>query len=226
MRITKYVMALFAAAMLCFPSFSQEKKITFGLMGGYGYTMPKLKDSRTIKNPSINGNSLNGFHFGPVVTFNFNQNSAFQTGLIYNFFTGTSIDKSQLALKKSLGNWYQYKTTLSAFDLPLRYVYSFPLAENLSVFVFAGPNLNYALYKSTPKQIYVNNKLDVEENKENIYTTSNYNRFDIQIGGGGGIQWQGVFVKANYDWGLLNRSNIVNASLHANDFKVSLGYNF
>lgn len=226
MKTYKLILVIVVAVVSLLPVNAQDKKVEFGLAGGYGYTMPKLKDSRTTKVPAIDDNSLNGFHFGPMVKFNFDEKISLQTGLLFNHFSGISINSSQLALKK-LGTWYQEKTSLTAFDLPLRIMYSMPLADEFNFFLFAGPNLNYGLNKVTVTENYVDNKLSSSSDGTNIYESpSNYNTLDIQMGAGLGVQYMGVSIRGSYDWGILNRTTLEKATLRSNDIKVSVGYTF
>lgn len=210
-----------------FSAQAQDKKIEFGIMAGYGHTMPKLKDGRTVKIPAINENNLNGFHVGPMLKFNASQQIGFQTGVLYNHFGGLYIDRSQLALKKLDGTWKQTRTSLDAIDVPLRLVYNLSLADELSAFIFAGPNLNYALTKTTSVEQYVTNKLTTNVKSENIYKEpTNFSVLDLQMGAGLGVKFNGLSLRASYDWGILNRTILDDATLRSNDIKVSLGYSF
>lgn len=227
MRLIKFLVPVVLTALLGFNAYAQDKKVEFGIMAGYGYTMPKLKDSRSIKNPDINSSNLNGFHAGPVLKFNFSEQVGIQTGLLFNYFSGVNIESSQLKLKNTMGIWRQDRSKLTAFDLPLRFMYSFPLADELNLLVFAGPNLNYAVSKVTQTENFVNNKLTTKTEGTNIYQApSDFNSLDFQMGAGIGVQFMGLFLRGGYDWGILNRTTLTDAKLRSNDLKVSLGYTF
>lgn len=226
MKTNRFVAVAILLTLLGFSANAQDKKVEFGLSGGYGYTMPKLKDTRATKIPAIDQSSMNGFHFGPIVKFNMSEVMSFQTGLLFNHFSGVNINSSQMALKK-LGTWYQERTKLMAFDMPLRVMYSIPLADEFNVFLFAGPNLNYAVNKISITENYAQNKLIKESDGKNIYESSgNFNALDLQMGAGAGLQFMGLSLRAGYDWGILNRTTYTDASLRANDLKVSLAYTF
>ncbi len=206
---------------------AQDKKVEFGIVAGYGHTMPKLKDSRSVKNPAISQNNLSGFHAGPVLKFNFSEQVALQTGLLFNYFSGVSINSSQLSLKKNLGTWYQDRNKLTAFDVPLRFMYSFPLADEFNLIIIAGPSLNYAYSKIVQTENFVDNKLTNKTQGLNIYQSpGNYSALDLQLGAGIGVQYMGVSLRGGYDWGLLNRTVLPDARLRSNDLKISLGYTF
>lgn len=229
MKSLKLVLAAVLTVIMGFNMQAQDKKVEFGLMAGYGHTMPRVKDSRSdavkLSHPhNINQDNQNGFHVGPIVKFNFSEQMGFQTGLLYNYFGGTR--NNEEALKKATGTWKQHKTVYSGIDLPLRLVYSMTLAEELNVFLFAGPNLNYSLSKTTSTEYYVSNKFNREEKGTNIYDTTDFSALDLQMGAGLGIKYYGISIRAGYDWGILNRTTLDDLTLRSNDIKVSLAYTF
>ncbi|NLO70077.1 MAG: PorT family protein [Porphyromonadaceae bacterium] len=236
MNAIKSFLTVFFVIVFTFYLNAQDKKVEVGIVGGYGYTMPKIKDARNniekttvpLASFNINSDNLSGFHVGPILKFNFSELVSFQTGLLYNRFSGTRLKSSQ-AMKK-LGTYEQSKTTLSAIDLPLRALYSLALADEFYVMLYAGPNINYALQKTTDEQVFVDNKLRESQSSkgENIYagTPSHYSAFDLQMGAGMGIQYYKVSIRAGYDWGILNRTTYENISLRSNDIKVTIGYTF
>lgn len=230
MKINQLIVAIALILFFTTRLSAQDKKVEFGVLAGFGHTMPKVKDSRTAAEKQalpldINQDNLNGFHVGPIVKFNFSEQVGFQTGALFNYFSG--MRNNELALKNTIGTWKQYRTVYSAIDVPLRVVYSMTLADDFSVFLFAGPNLNYSLNKVTSTEFYVSNKLSREEKGLNIYEApSNFSALDLQMGAGIGVKYFGVSIRAGYDWGILNRTTYENVTLRSNDIKVSLGYTF
>lgn len=225
MKTLKRKIFLVLFAVLSFTAVqAQDKKVEFGLSAGYGYTMPRVKTENNVSN-GINTDNLSGFHVGPLLKFNVDEQFSFQTGLLFNYFSGIKLNSS-LAMKK-LGTWDQTRTKLMAFDLPFRVMYSAALAEDFYFFVFAGPNLNYSLNKISTKETYVDKKLFSTIPGVNIYEKpTTYKAFDLQLGAGLGVQWMGVSLRGSYDWGLLNRTTIEKMTLRSNDLKVTLGYTF
>ena len=227
MKIIHKLLTVFLISLIGLSAHAQDKKVEFGIAAGYGYTMPRLKDSRSIKVPTINSLNFNGFHVGPMLKLNINENFAIQTGALYNRFGGVSISTAQKTLKDKFGTWKQENNSLSALDIPLRVRYSASLADELSFFVFGGPNINYALSKVNSQESYVDKKLTTKVAGENIYKSgTDYNALDLQLGVGLGIQWTKISLSGSYDWGVLNRTNFENASLRSNDIKLSLSYTF
>ncbi len=217
-RIKILSFSLFLIFFLNLNLVAQEKKLEIAVAGGYSINAPKLKEKNT--------NNLKGFHAGALLSYNVNELVGIQTGAFYNYARGINIDASQLNLKNSLGTWKQTKTVFSAVDIPLRIVYSYMLAEDFYLQLFAGPNLNIGLNKQDNLEKYVKKEKHSTREGVNIYTTDNYSNLDMQMGVGFGVQWLGFGLRGGLDWGLLNRSKIKDASYKANDIKVTLSYKF
>lgn len=211
---------LFAITMLFGINLSaQEKKIEVGVATGYGYTMPKLKGS------NVNDN-LPGFHAGISLRFGIDDRFSIESGLLYNYFSGINISTNMLKLKEATGTWSQARTIASSVDLPIRVTMKAPLAEDLYFFALAGPNLNYGLSRIQAAENYANKALISEKREPNMYESNDYNKLDLQIGIGLGLQWRGLFLRGTYDWGLLDRNITDDITLRNNDLKVTLGYYF
>lgn len=204
-------------ALICQPAFTQ-KKIDIGVQGGYNYAMPKLKSSRLYGN-------LNGFHAGPVLTYNIKEQIGVQTGILYNYYN-TVVSKITVGTS---GTWKQNRIIGQGIDIPLRAIYSLPLADDLIVQFGAGPNFNYALSKLQQKENYVDSKIvsSLTDKGTSIYASpSDFNRLDTQLGLSLGIKYTGISLKASYDLGFFDRDKTSSGSYRENNIKISLGYTF
>lgn len=206
---------------------SQDKVVEVGVSVGYGHNVSKLKSELNLSNELYAGN-LSGLHAGPIVKLNIDEQFAIHTGALFNYFGGTQISLQQKTMKKNLGTWNQTKSTITALDFPIRLNYAVELADDFYFNIFAGPNLNYALTRQVNKEYYVDRKFNESLSSKgvNVYESVNYNKLDLQMGAGIGVQWLKVFVRGGFDWGFLNRTNYPESTLRANDIKVSVGYVF
>ncbi len=213
----KFIVA-FLVILSLFPAVqAQDKKVNFGLQAGYSYNMPKETTA------AIN---LNGFHAGPIISYNINETLGIQTGLLYNYFSKKSVLDSESI--KATGTWRQNNTNAQYLDLPLRFQYSISLADDFYIRLLAGPNFNYGLKKQFFFERYADNKLisGYPELKIDYYNNNpNYSRFDLQFGIGVAVQYYGFSIRAGYDWGLLDRDKTTN-SFKANDIKLGIAYTF
>ncbi|MBP1663248.1 MAG: hypothetical protein H6Q19_388 [Bacteroidetes bacterium] len=170
-----------------------------------------------------NGLSLNGFHVGPAAEITVQGPISLQYALLYNYLTRT--DEASI-----LGQTVKTTTTAHMLDLPVRIAANFPTNNGLGVFIFAGPNFNYALSQKTKAS--TSGILEGSYDTDNIYTLEMtngkkmYSPFDLQLGVGGGIKYKSISLSASYDWGMLDRDNTDNGVWKNNDLKISLGYNF
>ncbi|MDD5185679.1 MAG: outer membrane beta-barrel protein, partial [Paludibacter sp.] len=123
-----------------------------------------------------------------------------------------------------------YKTLGHFLDIPLRINYTFPITKNLSVFGFAGPNINIGLYQGqtiTSTQTYLpSNPLYVAPGFTELYKASLLNRLNLQIGAGGGVQWNKYQLKGGYDFGITNLNKMNTGNLYQKGWYVSFVYQF
>lgn len=211
-----FVISLLLAGFSTLFAQDEVKKTEFGLQAGYSYDMPKGTDSQ------VSG-YLNGLHFGPVLNLNINEMFGFQTGLLYNYYN--TKNKTTPLLN---GWWHQTNITLQSVDLPVRFKYTAPVAEDLYAEVFAGPNLNFAISKKTNVEQVADGAVvdNLTVYGDNIYATKDYQIFDLQFGAGAGIRYLNFKLSAEYNWGIFNRTLKDNKTFRANDIKVGLAYYF
>ena len=158
-----------------------------------GYTQP-LRYGDKVSNTLLHGISLGG-----TVEYPFKKNIGLVTGLKYSYLFGS---KTQLYPNYAEAN---YSYTGHSLDVPVRLSYTVPIFWGLKLFGFAGPNFNVGLAQNTDVVYRDDDNTAtapyVTGGKFNLYNTE-LNRFSIQFGAGGGIQWKDYRLKAGYDWGL------------------------
>lgn len=178
-----------------------------------------------------------GIRLGGNVEFPLKYNFGIQTGLIYNFSKG---DKTQYYVSPKDTASYTYSN--HTLNVPLRATYTLPIFWKLKLFAYAGPVFSIGLSEPTTlkasKTVWVKSgEYNAYTDKENRLNTAGVidkptwesdalNRFNIQLGAGGGVQWRNLRVKGGYDWGILNISKNKNAPQHNKGWSVSLEYEF
>ena len=168
---------------------------------------------------------------GGNVEFPLKYNFGIETGLNYNYSFG---DKTQyLGNKISDGSDdysdydaldtinYSYKN--HSLNIPLHITYTLPVFWGLKLFGYAGPSFRIGLKE--PVKVESAKNLYAQDEEYDAYTNK-LNRFDIQLGVGGGIQWKSYRVKSGYDWGILNASKENNSSQHNRGWLISFEYEF
>ena len=116
------------------------------------------------------------------------------------------------------GNRYQryahsdtatFKYVRHELDIPLRANYTLPIIWGIKAFAYAGPLINIGLtHKDNvsftakePDPAPTNPLAYPEPGVYDIYKTD-LRRINLQLGAGGGVQWQNYRIKSGYEWGI------------------------
>lgn len=182
-----------------------------GLVAGYSNSVAVGSDE-----------NLNGFHIGPAAEIDIQGPISLQYALMYNYLRNSSE-------ATVIGQTVESTTTAHTLDLPVRLTAKMALGEGLNLFVFGGPNFNYAISQKTKGSI--TGAVDTSIEGENIYKDEyasgkkTYSPFDLQLGVGAGLGFKAVSVRVSYDWGMLDRDNREDFEWKNNDLKLSLVFN-
>ncbi len=182
-----------------------------GLVAGYSNSVAVGSDE-----------NLNGFHIGPAAEIDIQGPISLQYALMYNYLRNSSE-------ATVIGQTVESTTTAHTLDLPVRLTAKMALGEGLNLFVFGGPNFNYAISQKTKGSI--TGAVDTSIEGENIYKAEyasgkkTYSPFDLQLGVGAGLGFNDISVRVSYDWGMLDRDNREDFEWKNNDLKLSLVFN-
>lgn len=184
-----------------------------------GYTNPDRFGS------GVSSTFFNGGKLGGTAEFSLKNNFSLLTGALYNFVYSNKLQSYPSAAE------VKYESFGHSLDIPIRLTYTYPLSKSLKVFGFAGPNLNIGLFqnmKITSTQTYSSsNLLYVQPRSIDIYGSDpNYqlNRLNLQIGVGGGVQWNKYQLKAGYDFGITNLNKTSSGNLYQKGWYISVAY--
>jgi hypothetical protein len=165
-----------------------------------------------------------GGQIGGTVNFDLKNNMSLLTGALYNFVYANKIQGYPSTTSVT------YKTYGHFLDIPVHFMYSIPLFKNVKIFGYAGPNINIGL---SQKQETIStltypetNPLYIPNDKKDLYTNSILNRFNLQIGTGGGVQWKKYQIKSGYNFGILNLDKVNTTNQYQNGWFVSFVYEF
>lgn len=211
--IMKAIKSLFVVAILAvFSVGSANAQISIQA----GYLNSPISTKLTGNSVSITPDdfTLNGFQVGLNYNMPLMGELALQYGLNYSFLT------------KKEGENIVLKTTGHYLDVPVRVAFGFPLGSEFKIFVFGGPNFNIGLAGKSVTS--VGDAADVTNKwyEENDHQA----RFNLQLGAGAGVQFGSIYLKAGYDWGLLNLNTDSNTKdnrkVRQNQLTASLGFYF
>ena len=184
---------------------------------GYLNSTQSFKDSNS---KSINSN-------GAYVGVSFNLPVAgelgFAPGVYYSLITNKSGGAGTI-----LGIPVSASSTFveHAINVPLYLNYGMDLARDTNVFLYAGPTLQYGL-ASTTKLAGGVGESSADRTYSNYESNSNYNRFNVYLGGGIGFQVSAIQITVGYDYGMMNLYKGDNATkTHRSNLKLGLGFVF
>lgn len=159
-----------------------------------------------------------GFQAGPVGSFDLIGPLGFEYGIKYQLLT------------KDVPAMAGTTTYTGHFvEVPLNLNVNFPLTNDLNIFAFGGPNIDFGLLEQRVNVTNVfgsevtttTNIYEVDANDDDLPDNS---RFNLQLGVGGGIEYYNLKVKAGYNWGMNDLSNLDNVVNKRNQFTISLGF--
>jgi hypothetical protein len=186
-----------------------------------GYFNPKMQG------PNTGETYFDAIRLGGTYTYNWKYNLGFQTGLLLN--TGYSHKIQRYSMS---GDSVLYRTWDFALELPIRAVYKLKLFGDVSIFGFAGPNIQIGLVQNQQREANLSAALTqltgITSGAADLYTAgaaaNGIHRINLQLGAGGGVQWKDYSVKSGYDWGLNNLDATGRDYVTKGQWYVTLGY--
>lgn len=183
----KILCSLFAASMMLLGT-SAFAQVSVG--AGYVNSKYSLKSSST----SYTSDPANGFYAGLEYSVPVGEVFGLSAGVNYEYLMSKNYNVGGISgdLKE------QY------INVPVRLNVGFHLGDDARVFIFGGPTFNYALAGQVDLGVKVGS-FEVG-GKYDMYKDGNYNRFDVMVGGGVGLDLMERFrVTAGYDFGMFNK---------------------
>lgn len=174
-----------------------------------------------VNSKETNDEIINGFQIGPVAESPIIKNFDLQYGVLYQFL-----------INEGPGDFSGTNTYTGHFlEVPLRLKADFPMNSDIKLFAFAGPNLSFGLAEKTVNVTTVGssvitstyNRYEIDADDDDIYDIS---RFNLQMGVGGGVQYENVQLKVGYDWGINDLNKRENAGFNRNQLTASLTFLF
>lgn len=108
-----------------------------------------------------------------------------------------------------------------AINVPVYLNYGFPISRDTKFVIFGGPTAQYGLMSKVKHTVS-----SVEATVDN-YKDSDFNRFNVYLGGGVGFQAGTIQVTVGYDYGMMNQYKGDNApDCHRSNLKIGVGFLF
>ena len=209
----KIISTLLAASLMLLgtQSFAQ-----MSVNAGYLSSAQSFKDSNTKSinsNGAFAGLSFNvpiygGLAISPGIYYSMITNKSGGAGTIF----GIPVSASSTFMEHSL-------------NVPLYLNFGSELAHDTRVYVFGGPTAQYGLASTTKLAGGVGDS-SADKTYDNYESDSDYNRFNVYLGGGIGFTVSFINLTVGYDYGMMNLDKSGNTQTHRSNLKVGLGFAF
>lgn len=189
-----------------------------------------------------------GFSVGAVYDIPVLANFYFEPGLylFYNTFGTVHLENYEYTLVDSEGNssefykLYQVDGTLRnfGFRIPMNFGYHFDFADDLSVHVFTGPQLNLGLVaRYHQNEVITPGDEVVKSTSVDAFGTGGFKHIDLQWNFGVGLTYQRYYMSLGGSVGVtrMKSASVIQAgpyevdlrrNIRRNLFNISVGYNF
>ena len=107
-----------------------------------------------------------------------------------------------------------------AVNVPVYLNYGIQLSRDTEFFIFSGPTAQYGLASKVKHEVgSINTTVD-------NYADSDFNRFNVYLGGGVGMNAGGIIVTVGYDYGMMNQYKNTDVACHRSNIKIGVGFAF
>jgi len=155
---------------------------------------------------------LHGARLGATFTFKLPLHFGLQTGLLYTMVYGGQKQHWRSQDAPSVQEEYiQHRVLEHNFTIPVRAYYTIPLWKQLNLFFYGGAQLHIGLAENDYMKLHLSDKTKTWLETQGIHTApydrmaDELTRANIQLGVGGGLEWDRYRVQAGYDFGLNNQ---------------------
>lgn len=157
---------------------------------------------------------LHGARLGATFTFALPMHFSLQTGVLYTLSYGSNQQHWRSMTQQSAQVEYlQHRVLQHNITIPLRAYYTIPLWRELNLFFYAGPQLHWTVgetdyvkqHLSPATLAWLETQPNVHTSKYDQVWSGEHYHTNIQMGLGGGMEWDRYRLQAGYDFGLNNR---------------------
>lgn len=212
----------------------EKEEYHFGVE--YRLEIGYVQNEQRTRNNTYPHMYLHGGRIGATFTFLLPEHFSLETGLLYSLTTNKSEQHyGPDSLSADMEQYISHSIMEHNLVIPIRAFYVIPLWKKLNLFFYAGPQLQIGLAqpsKVTPHLSDTNlqtyQKMGIHVADHDRYS-SDLVRANIQMGLGGGFEWDRFRLQLGYDFGLNNlvRNKIISSQYMSEwGWYASLCYRF
>ena len=154
---------------------------------------------------------LHGVRLGATFTFLLPKHFSLQTGAYYTLLYGRNEQHWRSTdIASTQPEYINHRVLAHNFTVPVRAYYTIPLWKQLNMFFYAGPQLHIGLAQTDYMDKHLSAVAEAWLRSQGIPVdtydrmTDELIRANIQLGLGGGFEWDCYRLQAGYDFGLNN----------------------
>ena len=199
--------------LLVTPAFAQ---VSLGV--GYVNSTDRIKSGNT----EAQATASNGIYAGLGFHMPIAGDLSFTPGVYYTYLSNRNASSTAGGLISASGELKEHYLTV-----PLHFDYGAEILPNFRLFFFAGPGVSVGLASNTVLSASIAG-ISGNTSFDNYKDGTGYGRWDIQLGGGMGIDLaHRLRLKVGYDFGMLNRyTDSQNISRHRNQLHAGIAFLF
>ena len=203
------------------PTRKQEKvKEVYNFSTDWRIEVGYVQNQQRSKTGNMMNPYLHGMKIGGTVDFNLPFRLSLQTGLTYTVTYGRIEQHwpaSTIEAQHADGDYILHNIMEHQLGIPLRLFYRQPLWKKLSLVFYGGPKLEIGLAQPDYLHLHLTDTygsvlgskdmleaMGVRTSDYDRYGVGDLNRLNVQMGVGGGIEWDQYRLQAGYDFGLNN----------------------
>ncbi|MDD5951880.1 MAG: porin family protein [Bacteroidales bacterium] len=211
----KKIITILAAASLMLISTQAFAQLSVGV--GYINSTAKTKAGSSVSTlPS------NGVYAGAEYNITDGKGFGISAGAYYSYLVAAKSGSGSIAGIQLGGT---AKVEEMYLDIPVNFNLSAKVNNSLRAFIFAGPTFSVGLSSTTKGEGSIGG-INLETGKHDNYSEEGYNRFDILLGGGLGVDYGSLRFKLGYNAGMLNRLDSDNMSQKRNVLTAGIAFLF
>ena len=186
---------------------------------GAGYLNSTMK---TTVGSNVSTMPSNGFYAGADYLISEGAGFGISVGAYYSYLTATSSASTSIF---GIDIGASSKVQEMYIDVPVNINYSVDLTPSARGFIYAGPAFSCGLSSTTEVSGSIGG-IGGSANKHDNYSDEDYNRFDIMLGGGVGVDFSRLRFTVGYNVGMLNRVSSDNYTQKRNVLHAGLAFLF
>ena len=217
------------------PTRKEKKQETYKFGVEYRLEAGYVQSNQRTKNYSYPDMFLHGARIGATFTFLLPIHFSLQTGVLYSATYGRNEQHWRSMDAPSVQTEYiRHRVLEHNLTIPVRCFYTIPLWKQLNMFFYGGPQLQIGMAQTDYMQLHLSEgtlqwlqEKGVHTGQYDLYSSDELFRTNIQMGVGGGFEWDRYRLQSGYDFGLNNlvKTKIINDQhLWEGSWYVSFSY--